>query len=484
MKAPLIWAGWDLCRAARATGGSTDQAGNGGPCASRCLQGIPNVHPDRRSLLLKINCTRRIWLAAVLLCGLAGGLHARAADIVLQVGITGEDTLAGLDDPVHVLKLPEVSRLMERMADRPRGAKYVRQALAGSAVDLGRLLDLHLVRSWNQKYAINFNYLTLQDQATLIRVLTPYAYDLARSYQSHWNEFDSLFRAYNGRGVATGEVAFAVIGALSLDWDGLDLTAKKGLRMTAETLPGGRDFIVWAKERSPATSLKGLYWGSHSEIVRDVQFTSFGDHGSLPRVALPDLLWRTRARISTVDGVSRSVGSALDLALRPYYESDFLVDVGRILRLLRRSPAACDSLAHATGIDKARVAAILRLLVEMQYIRKDRQSCQLVVPFFSIEDKPMIDAARVLSRRIMAGWLDRNFLSIQDSLRDLAVLRYGVPYRQLFTEVWHFIFGLTNRALVEGGQFADPYAADHLSKGVVPFVIVTAALGSEAEATN
>jgi hypothetical protein len=70
---------------------------------------------------------------------------------------------------------------------------------------------------------------------------------------------------------------------------------------------------------------------------------------------------------------------------------------------------------------------------------------------------------------------------LQADLRDLTSLQYGVPYEHLFTEVWHYLFGQTNRALVRSGHFADPYAADRVSKGIIPFAMHTDLLDLKTE---
>jgi hypothetical protein len=81
----------------------------------------------------------------------------------------------------------------------------------------------------------------------------------------------------------------------------------------------------------------------------------------------------------------------------------------------------------------------------------------------------MLDAVRALSRELMEKWLDQHGNAVQDSLADLNGLRYGIPYRQLFTEIWHYLFGMANRELVRSGHFADPYAEDRLYRGMIPF---------------
>ncbi|NIL94333.1 MAG: hypothetical protein GTO71_07820 [Woeseiaceae bacterium] len=394
----------------------------------------------------------------------------KAEDVTLQVGITGNNKLEGLQDPVTVAQMPEVSELLQAIADKPRNAAYIGQSLRGSGVDLASLVELDLLKPWNGGYAISFNYLTLEDHDLLVTTLAPFAESLAQSYRDRWAEFESVFSAYDIESVDTGELAYAVIGAMSLDWDGLDITADKDLRITANNLPGGRDFAIWAKEQSSERNVRELYWGSHNTVVDGIRFTTFGDHYSLPRLGLPDLLWSTSSRVAKIDGASRTLRISVYKALAPYYQDDFLRDAGAILSASREGGVTIDSIAESTAIDKDRAEAIFTLLMELQYVKRDKDSYVLAAPYFSFTDKPMTDAARELSWLLMDEWLDLNYSTVQARLELLTARKYGVPYRQLFTEIWHYLFGLTNRALVASGHFADPYAEERIGKGMIPFV--------------
>jgi hypothetical protein len=226
-----------------------------------------------------------------------------ADDIKLQIGVTGNNALSGLDDPVTVAKIPEVSKLLQAIADEPRSVDFIERSLRDSKANLNLLVELGLLKEWYGRYAISFNYLTVEDHQLLMTVLAPFAESLAQSFRDRWPEFEAAFRAYDAQGVAMGDLAYVIVGAFSLDWDGLDITAEKDLRITADELPQGRDFVIRAKEQSGQISTKGLYWGSHNTVVEGVRFTTFGDHHSLPRLALPrfrhpTVCWRVIAHFS------------------------------------------------------------------------------------------------------------------------------------------------------------------------------------------
>jgi hypothetical protein len=45
---------------------------------------------------------------------------------------------------------------------------------------------------------------------------------------------------------------------------------------------------------------------------------------------------------------------------------------------------------------------------------------------------------------------------IRQALEGISPLRNGVPFAEVFTEVWHFIFAEANRILIEIGFMASP----------------------------
>jgi hypothetical protein len=427
-----------------------------------------------RSLIIVI-------LAAILL---TVARPIQAEDVTLQVGITGSNSLEGLQDPVTVAQYPAVSALLQSIADEPRSAEYIEESLRKSEADLTLLLELGLIKPWDGGYAIGFNYLTLEDHELLLAKLAPYAESLAQSYRDKWPEFEAIFKAYGIETVDMGEIAYAVLGAMSLDWDGLDITAEKNLRITAENLPGGRDFVIWAKEQSSELNVERLYWGSHNTTVNGISFTTFGDHYSLPRHALPDLLWNASSRVAKIDNTPRTLRISVYKALGPYYQDDFLLDVGKILGVMRDGAVSIDTISGSMGTRMERTEAILTLLTELQYVRREGDSYVIVAPYFSHVDRPILDAARKLGWRLMDDWLDLNYSAVEAELDALTARKYGIPYRQLFTQIWHYLFGLANKALVESGHFADPYAEERVSKGMFPFVFVADLIELHTELGN
>ena len=72
--------------------------------------------------------------------------------------------------------------------------------------------------------------------------LDPYASLLVTEYENNWSEFEEVFSQYGVETVPEGAIAYAIIGAFSLDRDGLTITAERNYRVTAENMPLGFGF--------------------------------------------------------------------------------------------------------------------------------------------------------------------------------------------------------------------------------------------------
>lgn len=386
----------------------------------------------------------------------------------LNAGITGSYNGPDRLEPSRVLREPRVARLMLDLTETPRDRAWLESKLAGGEITLDDLQTLGLVREENNCFVIAFSLFTRADVTKVRQMADLRTESLAEAYLTHRAEFEQAFARYNVPGVDRRALAYILIGCFSLDWDGLDVTAAKKYRVEVWQRPGLGTFGVWAEEKTPGLSLEGVYWGSHNEYFPDVVLTSFGDHFSLPRNAFPDLLWRAEGtnwpakipeplrnslRLVEVDGWTNQVRQ-----------------IGRLMLVLRDGPRAAEELAKTAGFDESEIQHALALLAEIDYIRKEDGRYTATIPVLTVQDKPMMDDVLRISRQVFSDWLAANYKPIREDLATITPLRYGVPYDEVFTQVWHYLFGIANRRLVENGFFADPYAPARKFKGFVPAV--------------
>jgi len=406
-----------------------------------------------------------------LLCGLLfAALPAWPQDRppdLLTYGIVGNaSSQSPAENPSVALASHQVQQLMLDLARQPADPTAVGSALAGSKVSASDLVSAGLLRREGNHYVVNFTLFTAADLEKVRPLADRYASALAREYLAHRPEFERTFAGYDLAGIDRREVAFLLLGCFSLDWDGLRLTAEKGYRATAPVRTNGDRFFAWAEERT-STTLKEMYWGSHNAYYPASVLTSFGDHYSLPRNAFPDLLWQM-SRVVRVAAQERTTPPELN-ALWTASSELLGGKVGAVMLALRRGPRTSDELARSLNFSQQEIEPLLELLDKTGYVRQQNGRYAAAIPVLDANDKAMIDRIVGLSAQVMSAWLAANYDSIRRELKDTTPLRYGVPYPQVFTQVWHYIFGATNRELVHAGLFTDPYAGGR-SQGFVPVV--------------
>jgi hypothetical protein len=144
---------------------------------------------------------------------------------------------------------------------------------------------------------------------------------------------------------------------------------------------------------------------------------------------------------------------------------------GPVMVALRNGPADAATLAAAAAQPPERVQPVLDLLAALQYIELRDGRYRAAVPVFTMErDGEMIREYRALGQQIMRRWLASNFERAQRELSGLAALGAGVPFKTMFTELWHPIFGWANYHLVHQGYLHDPYGPTARFVSFVPFV--------------
>jgi len=365
-------------------------------------------------------------------------------------------------------KPPAVQRLLLDLAAESQTITSVDAALAGSGVARVDLDRLGLIRCADGRCWLNFGLITAADGRTIRDLSQHYATSLADALLARRATFERLFASYDVPGVDPKTVGFIALGCVALDWDGLDLTAEKGLRRTELPKPDG-NYVPQATESSEV-SAKRVYCGSRSETLGGYRVTTFGDNAA-PRRAFPDFLWHRPADMNT---------QLLPVLLRPADGVDGKMvgaQLGAVLPALRERALSAGELAAKTALSPDDTAAWVRLLTELEYLTPgDAGRHRLRVPVFTQRDRPMLLAVRQLGGEILSAWLEKNNAALRRDLAQLSVLKQGVPLEEVFNYVWHEVFGLTNGRLVQAGLFADPYAGDRAYPGSIACVFAPGVL--------
>jgi hypothetical protein len=115
--------------------------------------------------------------------------------------------------------------------------------------------------------------------------------------------------------------------------------------------------------------------------------------------------------------------------------------------------------------------ALLNLLEALAYVHGNPDSgYKPLIPVLPEEDARLVEDVLTKSGGVLVNWLPENMDELRESLSGITPLKYGLTFEEVFSQVWHYLFGLTNHHLVENGFFADPYAPTRKYRGFIPCV--------------
>ena len=422
------------------------------------------------SAWLQFKISMRPALTLLLLAGCAGPVPDMPEDPApeLRFGITGtiDDHVPDNRHPTRLLAIPEIQKLVFELAESSRPLSHLEDRLDGTDLTGPDLEAAGVVRKEADGYVLDFCLLTAEDVMRVSEKAESFGSDLAAAILEQKDKLDPLLGSMTPPGVEVEATAFIVMGCFMLDWYGGRFATDRGYADAARSHGNGGRYALWALER-PGLDLKGLYWGSHNDYRDHHVLTSFGDHHALPRTAFPDLLRRLRSAVRRVETDPAVQPLLADLAAS---ELDKLADdVGAILLALRHKSKPTEELASSSGLETDRLVRLLDLLERLGYIEiGESMEVRARIPILTAEDARALRSIRDLMAGILETWLKENYETLRESLEDITPLRFDVPFNEVFTQVWHEIFGAVNKALVAEGWYADPYTRRY--PGFIPAV--------------
>lgn len=390
---------------------------------------------------------------------------------LISIGDVATDAVAADDEPLlrygyrgsrsagsefrRVMEHEAVQSLLLEIAAAPRTAAEVDGALATTGVTANHLEELGLVARVDDEFTLAFSLLTRDDMSNLREIAEDEGKSLAQKFLGRRSELETLLTAESGPPGDWHATAFILVGCVSLDWDGLDLVEERGYL----AVPPEGGFLPSAYQSERPEVIRQLYWGSHN-YTDTTMLTTFGDHSSLPRLGLPDVL--SRFQVDAPESVGARLKTAATTLVRKR--------AGALMLQLRDGRKSLHELATATDLSEAEARVVLDLLLTLEYASESKGSYQAMIPVLTERDRSLVREVRRLGRELMAEWLDERHERLHERLSGLTPQRYGVPVSHSFYWAWHYLFGVANRELVASGLFADPYSAERTFQGFIPAV--------------
>ncbi len=413
--------------------------------------------------------TSRLFRNLALLSAFVASTASTAlSETPLSLGVTGSTPSDPSRNPTEILAPEQVQQLMLAIAERPHSREEIWSAVSADLFSIDDAMAVGLLREEDGLFYIDFNLLRVADQRRILEVGTDLGRELAAAFLQRRDQIEALAVKHRQSPELIGELLYIVLGCFSLDWDGLALTEELGYRAGAQRSIDGYAFTPWAKEKGAEMSLRGLYWGSHNESPDGITVTTFGDHDALPRFGLPDILWRSPRAFADFEDLpqERRVAGQMLFA----YALDAMADASKVMMEVGRADLTVEQLGERIEITEDKLEQILKLLEAADYLEQRGERYHATALVLQAEDAELVKSMVATGRDIMTRWHEVNYDRVRQALADLTPVRNGVPFERVYTEVWHFIFGIANRTLVEEGLFADPYADDRRHQGFLPVV--------------
>ncbi len=296
---------------------------------------------------------------------------------------------------------------------------------------LEALLGLGAVRLEDGRFWANMPVFTAADRIVIRQVTGPYAASLARGIAARRDRLAAMIRAMAVE-APLGDLLFFVAGCFGLDWGGLSVLEAAGYSSPGREYPDGGRFIPFAEE-VPVNG-EGFkakeYNGSHTGRAGGYTFLTFGDHSGW-REALPDAAW------GRADG------------------DRFMAGCGEILARLAaaRGRGARENGPGDGGVRSDDAGAeCLSFLERTSYVNDGR----VIVPFLPADAADAAAAATRAVQMVIDEWARAEIRNLEISLGGLSSLKNRVPVAEVINQVWHSLFGETNRLLAESGFMTDP----------------------------
>ncbi len=389
---------------------------------------------------------------------------------LLSFGITGSvNPVTPLNrNPSYLLSILDIQKLLIKTAHEPQNAAAIQKALARTDVTLEDLVETGLLKQAGDGYRISFILFLKEDLEIIKSIAGELGEDLADAYIQQTGAFTNILARSSNPHNMIHDLAYILIGCFSLDWDGLQITSELGYRVEAQPTERGDRYIAWAEERQ-YEAVREIYWGSHNDYYPECVLTSFGDHCALPRATFPDLAWRIEHSIYDLN-FPAEIEHRLVQAFSPFV-SDFSEQAGEIMLSLAEGDRTLEDLSGSLGETPDEILAKVELLIALNWIAGETTNgYRPIIPVIPLSDVDMVKEVLTRSGNLLVDWLPKHIDELRDRLSEVTPLKYGLRFGDIFSQVWHYLFGLANRHMVQAGFFADPYSPDRLFKGFIPAV--------------
>lgn len=340
----------------------------------------------------------------------------------ISIGICGEGTI---EPNMHK---EEGQELIYKLCHNPVPANKISNHLLES------FKSVNAIRIENNLCYLNFTCFLQKDIDYLNFQCDELGKILAERIQKYTTKYTALEVTYDE--VNIEKLLFFIVGCVCLDWNGLKILEELNLTLSHEEQekPGYGNYTLFGNEDTDK-NVKELYWGSHNSKYGNYYFTTFGDHTGR-RIGFPDLI---------------HINPSQDIMIKLFTD---------MLNLYMNKIG--DALTKRVNLNESTKS----VLEDLKYIKNG----QLNIPVIVFEDMPSIDKLIISVDEIIKDWLIEYSSNLKFIFKNLTPIKFGVEFREVLIQIWHYIFGHTNKHLSRNGYFFNPYSNTSDFAGYLPVV--------------
>ena len=137
---------------------------------------------------------------------------------------------------------------------------------------------------------------------------------------------------------------------------------------------------------------------------------------------------------------------------------------------LREEDLSIQDLSKKVELPRAEVERLVILLEDLHYLVEEDGKYRAIITVLTDRDRKQVNQLRQIGKEVILNWFDKHYSDLNQKLAELNYVKYEMPLSEGFYWIWHYIFGIANRELVEAGLFADPYDQNRQFQGSIPAV--------------
>ena len=349
-------------------------------------------------------------------------------------------------NPYALTALLERQRLLLLINSRPLAiediARELNMPIEEVTRHLNELTKCGLVKKVNDLYRPAFAIFTSKDQKILLPLINDLINDIVEVVKNNMKKVQEVINdlVIVKRGLRFNDLEYIIIGAVTLDYEGLDVLSEEDLLLKSKKMPGGGEYIFTGFEVGLIDLKEAWMWG-HNGIFGKYWFSS---HGRLPpkggRIAFPDLAWLWYSGGIDLDKIKSK-----------------MIEIGSILEALVYEDLTLRDLQNKLNIDELSLAMDLSLLLTLKYVTVlDRNVWRLNIPVFTAEDYEKIKSLSRLILKAIANRFKSKLNIIKEYYSRTSPARNNIPLKEAFNQVYHLIFENALNTLIENNVIKGP----------------------------